>query len=1231
MARKIFYMLMILFIPNIAQAGLSSSPVVGYALAFDYSQYATIPSSDSLNPGRITLECWVKFRTLNGHAQFFISKGGHTQGAYNIYLMDESIFVFELDAFTDHRVDCPPVTLSAEKWYHVAGVYDGNKIRVTLNGETIGEKEIGYVRIGTTDPLFFNRHLDYSWPFSGDLDEVRLWSVARTDAEITSTMNMELNSAPGLVGAWHLNEGEGQIFKDSAGGHDGYLGASQGVDENDPKWVLNESNPSQSVLLISPAAGEKLIAGKPYAVRWTSGNTAYIRIEYSSDGGAHWITVADNVAGDGGSFLWNVPSELTVNGFLRIADSGDASRFDTNDGPFEIIKPFLQIVSPNGGEVWETGVVHQITWESGGIDSVKIECSPDNGENWNLIVSGISAFHGSYDWNLSGTQSSSFLIKISDEGSLGLSDTSDAVFTINQGFIHIIYPENGEVLIAGSSQHINWESSKNIAVVNIELSTDEGASWTLVASTSAKTGIYYWTVSDAPSSRCLIKIENSKDPLMFDISDQVFSIVLEPASSGDNVWSNFKGPVITSLDVEGDDLWLVFDYNKVRKWSPEKGLIESHDLDFFVRKIAVSNEGVLLGSDEGLYRLSNGTVKSLAYDNLFATNSIRQLAVTPGGTVWICAGSVVAKLDGSTWKTYTTDDGLPSNDVRTIATNQTEDVWFYNAVNEGSDITNYLTRFDGVNWDRYFMGHQFVGGIFGALYNGSKNFVLFTMSAISKDNFGPYVESGINYHDGTGHPLYGIQKYGTQSLGDVALSPLIYDTNGFLWYSRTGIIGSFKDGVNKDYILDDLYGGKGSNPTVVSAVQGANGTLWFLFNSSTGANSVWSYSGGQFHKHSFGLWNKTVLSMGISPDNISWFGTPTGVSRYDGTSWSVFTAQDSPLVNNTVNAITVDKQGAVWFGTAGGISRFDGKEWTTFEPGLSIYSSAIDRNDVLWFGASDGVRKFDGTVWTSFGASDGWNAGAVKSVAVDQRNVLWFGTDGHGILSYDGKNWTTYTTLTSGLLSDTVTSIVADRNNTLWMATPLGIGVFNGAAWRSYTPGNSGLQKVPVLSIAVDRDDVKWIGSVDGVTRFQDDSWKKYTDSASPNGKAVNTIFIDGQNGKWFGTSYGVYNFNNNPTSVQDELQIPRAITLLSNYPNPFNPSTTISYTLPEAGRASLVVYDITGRKVCQLLSGYLPAGAGTAVWDGKDDSGKPVSSGVYMARLSAGKLVAVGKMLLVK
>ncbi len=92
-----------------------------------------------------------------------------------------------------------------------------------------------------------------------------------------------------------------------------------------------------------------------------------------------------------------------------------------------------------------------------------------------------------------------------------------------------------------------------------------------------------------------------------------------------------------------------------------------------------------------------------------------------------------------------------------------------------------------------------------------------------------------------------------------------------------------------------------------------------------------------------------------------------------------------------------------------------------------------------------------------------------------------------------------------------------------------------------------------------------------------------------------------------------------------------QSTALLSNAPNPFNPSTTIRYSLAAPGKVSLCIYNVRGEKVKTLYDGVQDAGAHSHVWDGLDDGGKAVASGVYLSRLESSDQTATGKMLLLK
>lgn len=111
------------------------------------------------------------------------------------------------------------------------------------------------------------------------------------------------------------------------------------------------------------------------------------------------------------------------------------------------------------------------------------------------------------------------------------------------------------------------------------------------------------------------------------------------------------------------------------------------------------------------------------------------------------------------------------------------------------------------------------------------------------------------------------------------------------------------------------------------------------------------------------------------------------------------------------------------------------------------------------------------------------------------------------------------------------------------------------------------------------------------------------------------------------------------PKAVAGEFRFlaPQDYALHNNYPNPFNPTTTITYALPEASQVQLTVYDLAGRTVATLADGTVEAGYGSAFWSGKDDSGRPVPTGIYLYRLtvdgleSGERFTQTRKMLLLK
>ncbi|MBN1291277.1 MAG: T9SS type A sorting domain-containing protein, partial [Candidatus Latescibacteria bacterium] len=101
------------------------------------------------------------------------------------------------------------------------------------------------------------------------------------------------------------------------------------------------------------------------------------------------------------------------------------------------------------------------------------------------------------------------------------------------------------------------------------------------------------------------------------------------------------------------------------------------------------------------------------------------------------------------------------------------------------------------------------------------------------------------------------------------------------------------------------------------------------------------------------------------------------------------------------------------------------------------------------------------------------------------------------------------------------------------------------------------------------------------------------------------------------------------PTQVQSIK--PANFAIIGNYPNPFNPSTTIQFSLPESGLVDLSVYNIMGQKVRELVSDVLTPGIHSVVWNGNDDRSRPLSAGLYFTRLEMNGLNVYKRMMLLK
>jgi hypothetical protein len=103
------------------------------------------------------------------------------------------------------------------------------------------------------------------------------------------------------------------------------------------------------------------------------------------------------------------------------------------------------------------------------------------------------------------------------------------------------------------------------------------------------------------------------------------------------------------------------------------------------------------------------------------------------------------------------------------------------------------------------------------------------------------------------------------------------------------------------------------------------------------------------------------------------------------------------------------------------------------------------------------------------------------------------------------------------------------------------------------------------------------------------------------------------------------------PLGVDDEVALPAETKLVGNYPNPFNPSTTIQFSLKQSGNARVEVFNLLGQKITTLINERMEAGNHSLVWSGKDSRGNDVSSGIYFYKLVTDDYSSTRKMALTK
>jgi immune inhibitor A len=194
--------------------------------------------------------------------------------------------------------------------------------------------------------------------------------------------------------------------------------------------VIDWLKATPAINVLSPNGGETWEIGDTVDILWQSISFKdSVKIEFSTDAGANWI-VLDDTAFNDGIYSWIIPNTPSESCLVRISDVVNGIPFDQSDGYFSIPPPTIDVMSPNGGEIWMAGDTVDILWQSISFrDSVKIEYSLNGGVGW-LPIADTTTNDGVYSWIVPDTLSNNCLVKISDVTTGIPFDASDSLFSI---------------------------------------------------------------------------------------------------------------------------------------------------------------------------------------------------------------------------------------------------------------------------------------------------------------------------------------------------------------------------------------------------------------------------------------------------------------------------------------------------------------------------------------------------------------------------------------------------------------------------------------------------------------------------------------------------------------------------------------------------------------------------------------------------------------------------------
>jgi len=951
------------------------------------NSYVQLPSDIYLDLHESTIEAWVKWKKITGYSQpLGFGKPWHAMAVNNWELEPTLQFYIYDQQRRLHLIKIPEV-LQTNRWYHLAAVTGSSGMKLYLNGILVGEDGFtGSFSAIDTEMNFFGRsQWADSGRFTGQLDEVRVWRVARTPGQIRANMHRRLSGRePELVGLWNFDAADG---RDASGRnyHGKMFGTARCVAETLPDATVLQ-RPSVITGMATDAAGKHLVSA---GVRLLQGGEVVKRTTTGTDGKYQLILFPndsdyDLVARHSQNSGWwpglRVKPGVEIKQHLVLAPanhlSGTVSTCSStphvgvpvdalllDEAGLKKQPPELRVVQKTTA-LTDTEGKYRVTNLKPG--SYLLRCHVLGGYVYYLRADGET---GAFAPPLASQPPPNAKILPVDSGT----SLSKLDFEVAN------YETGNQILWFATSRGVYRYDRKHF----VHLTTADGLASDNVFDIHTDALGHLWFATQGGVSRY-----DGQHFVNFTIADGLMEnrVVAITADAAERIWighynrgvARFEGGQfisLTKLDgLVGNRVQALFLDSAGQLWFATASGVCRYDGKGFVKLAAAdglihqrvwdiqqTNDGVLwFATEGGVSRYDGQSVVNLTTEDGLPSARVQCLEAAPDGALWFGTAHGLVRYEEATFSTLTIQDGLIDNRVRAIAEGAASEVWI--------GTPKGLSR---------LIATSKAGQSSPAVPALCPKLVLSSVAGRS------FAVRNLTIKDGLlGNPINAIYR----------------DDEGKMWFAikRKGV--SYYDGKRFVHLTpdDNLI-----SPGVQDIAQDAEGTMWFAT-----WDGVSRWRQGKFINFGVESGLPSLPVFYVHPDQQGrvWFSTPGGVCYYDGVHFTRV-SEKYGVENDTVGPLYSDTDGTLWLGAGSGIRRLDedtGARLTTatrlgFASGSEM---AADDDGRLWLTTDVGLLGYDGTAYSLLDRRDGLPTDSTRAIYLDSEGIIWFGANDDGLVLY---------------------------------------------------------------------------------------------------------------------------------------------------------------------------------------------------------------------------------------